>query len=75
MSTLFADNTHLWCSNITRLKSEARGTWNLYILNLNSTLCKVQRVGFWFEFHDTILYEHYGDVEQVNVNNAWTGRL
>ena len=65
MSTLFADNTHLWCSNITQLKSEVRGTWNLHILNLNSTMCMVQRDEFWFKFQETILFEHIGDVEQV----------
>jgi hypothetical protein len=75
MSTLFADNTHLWCSNITQLKSEVRGTWNLHILNLNCTMCMVQRDEFWFKFQETILFEHIGDVEQVNVNNGLPGRL
>jgi hypothetical protein len=35
----------------------------------------VQRDEYWFKFQETILFEHYGDVEQVNVNHAWTGRL
>ena len=75
MSTMFADNTHLWCSNITQLMSEVRGTWNLHIMNLNSTVCMVERDEYWFKFRETIRFEHIGNVEQVNVNDAWTGRL
>ncbi|KDR22774.1 protein halfway isoform X2 [Zootermopsis nevadensis] len=60
-----SNNTHLWCSNITQLKSGVRGTWNLHILNHNCTVCMVQRDEFWFKFQETILFDHIGDVEQV----------
>jgi hypothetical protein len=75
MSTLSADNTHMWCSNISQLKSEVRGTWNLHILNLNYTMCMVQRDEFWFKFWEIIPFEHFGNVEQVNVNYGLSGRL
>lgn len=60
-----SNNRHLWCSNITKLKSGVRGTWNLLMLNLNRTVCMVQRDEYWFKFQETILFEHIGDVEQV----------
>jgi hypothetical protein len=30
-------------------------------------MCKVKRDGFWFKFQDTIPFEDYGNVQQVNV--------
>ncbi|XP_023717915.1 protein halfway isoform X3 [Cryptotermes secundus] len=60
-----SNNTHLWCSNITQLKSGVRDTWNLHIMNLNRTMCMVQRDEYWFKFQETILFKHIGEVEQV----------
>jgi hypothetical protein len=35
----------------------------------------VQRDEYWFKFQETILFEHLGDVEQVNINNGVPGKL
>lgn len=60
-----SNNTYLWCSNITQLMSDVHGTWNLHIMNLNSTVCMIQRDEYWFKFQETIRYQHIGNVGQV----------